>query len=227
MPKKKMFLVDGSNHAFRVQFALPPMHASDGFPTRVLYGFTLLFQKMLRLYRPDYAVVSFDSGKTFRHDTYAEYKGHRPDMPEDLKRQWDYLPDLVQGFGFPVVMVPGFEADDVLGTLAHRYAIPVHASWGTLRATSGRLIGTAFDSHGQFQIGDIEVTPEQQPNPGRCRVAPTQPRLGVAAATNHAIDRALQRVVLLGRQQALDQPLPGLGLLAVLGRHAHARGAEQ
>lgn len=122
MPKKKMFLVDGSNHAFRVQFALPPMHASDGFPTRVLYGFTLLFQKMLRLYRPDYAVVSFDSGKTFRHDTYAEYKGHRPDMPEDLKRQWDYLPDLVQGFGFPVVMVPGFEADDVLGTLAHQYA---------------------------------------------------------------------------------------------------------
>lgn len=127
--KKKMFLVDGSNHAFRVQFALPPMHASDGFPTRVLYGFTLLFQKMLRLYRPDYAVVSFDSGKTFRHDTFPDYKGHRPDMPEDLARQWPHLPELVEGFGFPVVMREGFEADDVLGSLAKQYAgddIEVH-----------------------------------------------------------------------------------------------------
>ena len=129
MPKKKMFLVDGSNHAFRVQFALPPMHASDGFPTRVLYGFTLLFQKMLRLYRPDYAVVSFDSGRTFRHDTYEDYKGHRPDMPADLARQWPHLPALVEGFGFPVVMREGYEADDVLGSLAKQYAgdeIEVH-----------------------------------------------------------------------------------------------------
>ncbi|MEZ4316104.1 MAG: DNA polymerase I [Myxococcota bacterium] len=120
--KKKMFLVDGSNHAFRVQFALPPMHASDGFPTRVLYGFTLLFQKMMRLYRPDYAVVSFDSGKTFRHDTFADYKGHRPDMPEDLSRQWKFLPQLVEGFGYPCVIREGFEADDVLGTLAAQFA---------------------------------------------------------------------------------------------------------
>ncbi|MCB9676071.1 MAG: DNA polymerase I [Alphaproteobacteria bacterium] len=123
MPKKKkMFLVDGSNHAFRVQFALPPMHASDGFPTRVLYGFTLLFQKMMRLYRPDYAVVSFDSGKTFRHETYPDYKGHRPDMPEDLGRQWPWLPKLVEGFGYPCVIREGFEADDVLGTLAAQFA---------------------------------------------------------------------------------------------------------
>lgn len=120
--KKKMFLVDGSNHAFRVQFALPPMHASDGFPTRVLYGFTLLFQKMMRLYRPDYAVVSFDSGKTFRHETYPDYKGHRPDMPADLKRQWPVLPALVEGFGFPCIMHTGYEADDVLGTLARQFA---------------------------------------------------------------------------------------------------------
>jgi DNA polymerase-1 len=120
--KKKMFLVDGSNHAFRVQFALPPQHASDGFPTRVLYGFTLLFQRMMRTYRPDYCVVSFDSGKTFRHETYPDYKGHRPEMPEDLRRQWGLLPDLVESFGYRCIASPGYEADDVLGTLARQFA---------------------------------------------------------------------------------------------------------
>ncbi|MCB9669961.1 MAG: DNA polymerase I [Alphaproteobacteria bacterium] len=122
MPKKKkMLLVDGSNHAFRVQFALPPMHASDGFPTRVLYGFTLLFQKMLSMYRPDYVVVSFDSGKTFRHETFPDYKGHRPERPADLGQQWPLLPALVEGFGYPCIIMEGFEADDVLGTLARRF----------------------------------------------------------------------------------------------------------
>ncbi len=120
--KKKMFLVDGSNHAFRVQFALPPQHASDGFPTRVLYGFTLLFQKMMRTYRPDYCVVSFDSGKTFRHETFPDYKGHRPDMPEDLRRQWPLLPEMVEAFGYRCIQSEGFEADDVLGTLARQFA---------------------------------------------------------------------------------------------------------
>ena len=122
MAKKKLFLVDGSNHAFRVQFALPPQHASDGFPTRVLYGFTLLFQKMMRTYRPDYCVVSFDSGKTFRHERYDQYKAHRAEMPADMRRQWDHLPRLVEAFGYPCVMRAGFEADDVLGTLAKRFA---------------------------------------------------------------------------------------------------------
>ena len=119
---KSLYLVDGSNHAFRVQFALPPQHASDGFPTRVLYGFTLLFQKMMNAYRPDYCVVSFDSGKSFRHETFAEYKGHRPDMPGDMARQWEWLPRLVEGFGYPCIQREGFEADDVLGSLATQFA---------------------------------------------------------------------------------------------------------
>ena len=84
----KMFLVDGSNHAFRVHFALPPMHAADAHPTRALYGFTTLFAKMLRVHQPDYVVVSFDTGRSFRHGIYPEYKGHRPKMPEDLAAQW-------------------------------------------------------------------------------------------------------------------------------------------
>jgi len=119
---KKLFLIDGSNHAYRVQYALPPQHASDGFPTRVLYGFTLLFQKVMRAFRPDYVAVSFDAGKSFRSTLYPEYKAHRSAMPEDMQRQWKHLPELVEGMGYVCVQAPGFEADDVLGTLALRFA---------------------------------------------------------------------------------------------------------
>ncbi|MCA9490810.1 MAG: DNA polymerase I, partial [Myxococcales bacterium] len=132
MPKK-LFLVDGSNHAFRVQYALPPQHASDGFPTRVLYGFTLLFQKMMRTYRPDWCVVSFDTGKSFRNTVYSEYKGHRREMPEDMKRQWPFLRPLVEGFGYAVNQAEGYEADDVLGTIARQakaFDVPVHIITG-------------------------------------------------------------------------------------------------
>jgi len=117
----RMFLIDGSNHAFRVHFALPPRHASDGTPTRVLYGFSLLLQKLLRTWKPDYVAVSFDIGKTFRHDMFPDYKGHRPDMPDDLRQQWPLLPDLVRAFGYACINVKGFEADDVIGTLAKRF----------------------------------------------------------------------------------------------------------
>ena len=78
----RLFLVDGSYQAFRLHFAMPPRHTSSGFPTRVLYGFTNLFNKMLRTWQPDYVVVSFDIGASFRKDIYPEYKGHRPEMPK-------------------------------------------------------------------------------------------------------------------------------------------------
>lgn len=119
-----MFLVDGSNHAFRAYFALPPMHAPDGFPTNALYGFTTLFAKLVRTWKPDYVVVCFDKGKPFRNDLYPDYKGHRPDMPDDLRAQWPHFPELVEGFGFRAITKQGFEADDVIGTLATRYAGP-------------------------------------------------------------------------------------------------------
>ncbi|MEQ1506704.1 MAG: DNA polymerase, partial [Myxococcota bacterium] len=121
MPQK-LFLIDGSNHAYRVQYALPPQHASDGFPTRVLYGFTLLFQKMMRTYQPDWCAVSFDQGKSFRSQVYDQYKATRREMPEDMKRQWSSLPKLVEAFGYRCLAVEGYEADDVLATLAVRFA---------------------------------------------------------------------------------------------------------
>jgi DNA polymerase-1 len=117
----KMFLIDGSNHAFRMFFALPPMHAPSGEPTSALYGLTTMCAKMLSVYKPDYVAFSFDIGKTFRHDMYPDYKGHRPSMPEDLRTQWGLLPELIEGFGYKVISKEGFEADDVIGTLAVRH----------------------------------------------------------------------------------------------------------
>ena len=106
MPKK-LFLIDGSNHAFRVQFALPPQHASDGFPTRVLYGFTLLFQKMMRTYRPDWCVVSFDSAPAiaafgrFRIDHPANHAG--PTNPMYAPQAWSGVTSIACS---PVLRTP-------------------------------------------------------------------------------------------------------------------------
>ncbi len=169
--QKTMFLVDGSNHAFRAQFALPPQHTTGFFPTRVLYGFTLLFQKMLRQWRPDYVVVSFDSGKTFRHAMYEDYKGHRPDMPGDLKRQWPLLPELVEAFGYPCMMMEGYEADDVLGSLAAQFAsddllvylVTSDKDFAQLVGPNVRLLdeakGRELDVEGV--VGKFSVRPEQ------------------------------------------------------------------
>lgn len=121
---KRMFLIDGSNQAFRAYFALPPMHNPAGEPTNALYGFAQLFHNLIQAWKPDYCVVSFDRGKPFRNDIYPDYKGHRPDMPEDLRAQWPHFDALVEGFGFRAITVAGYEADDVLGTLATQFAGP-------------------------------------------------------------------------------------------------------
>ena len=118
----RMILVDGSNHAFRVHFALPPMHAADGFPTRALYGFTTMMARLQRAWEPDYVAFCFDVGKTFRHDRYPDYKGHRPDMPAELRQQWGHFEELIEAFGYKYLGIKGYEADDVIGTLAKQFA---------------------------------------------------------------------------------------------------------
>ncbi|TVQ91016.1 MAG: DNA polymerase I [Deltaproteobacteria bacterium] len=121
---KRMFLIDGSNHAFRVYFGMPPMNAPDGMPTHALYGFTTLLSQIHRSWDADYIAVCFDKGRTFRNDLFEDYKGHRPEMPEDLRAQWPEFPGLVEAFGFKSLIVEGYEADDVIGTLAKTYAGP-------------------------------------------------------------------------------------------------------
>jgi len=122
MPKK-LFLVDGSNQAFRAFFAMKgDFRNPEGFPTGALLGFANILRKMLREERPDYMAVLFDRGPSFRAEIYPDYKGHRPDMPEDLRLQWPEFEPFCREWGVFATAVDNYEADDVIGTLATRHA---------------------------------------------------------------------------------------------------------
>ena len=122
MPKK-LLLVDAPNHAFRAYHAIQSdMRAPDGFPTRCLYGFSRMLLALVREHQPDYVAFVFDVGRSFRNALYPDYKGQRPDMPDDLRQQWGELRPLIEAFGFHVLAEPNTEADDVIGTLARRFA---------------------------------------------------------------------------------------------------------
>jgi DNA polymerase-1 len=117
--KETIYLFDGSAYIFRAFYATPRLTNSDGFPTNALYGFTRMCLKFLRDTAPGHAVMVFDAGqKTFRNELYEEYKANRDECPEDLKPQMSYFRDISRALGFPVVELPGYEADDVIGTLA-------------------------------------------------------------------------------------------------------------
>ena len=114
-------LVDGSSYLYRAYHAMPPLTNADGLATGAIYGVVNMLRKLLRDYKPELVTVVFDAkGKTFRNDMYPEYKATRPPMPDDLREQIEPLHDVVRAMGFPLLMVEGVEADDVIGTLAQQ-----------------------------------------------------------------------------------------------------------
>jgi DNA polymerase-1 len=117
-----LFLLDGNNIAYRAFFALPQdISTSDGLPTNALYGFCAMVIKILADYHPGAVIVAWDSPqKTFRHGEFEDYKAQRKPMPDLLSQQWPYLPQVSEAFGFVNLSVPGFEADDILATLARQ-----------------------------------------------------------------------------------------------------------
>ncbi len=117
--KPPLVLVDGSSYLFRAFHALPPLTNSKGQPTGAVYGVINMLNKLVEEYRPEHMAVVFDAkGKTFRNEMYPDYKAHRPPMPDDLREQIAPLHELVEALGFPLIIVPGVEADDVIGTYA-------------------------------------------------------------------------------------------------------------
>ena len=119
-----LFLIDGSSLAFRSFFALPQEIATaDGRPTGALLGFANMLYKLVSDYQPPRVAVAWDlPGGTVRSEMYAEYKAHRPEMPDLLSEQWPHFPRLVEAFGFRNVALDRYEADDVIGTLSTRAA---------------------------------------------------------------------------------------------------------
>ncbi len=125
---KRVFLIDTMSHIFRAFFApmggrQEPLRNSRGQVTQAVFVFTNMLRKLLNDENPDYIAAVFDSAeKTFRHDSYAEYKANRADMPEDLSSQMPYIVKVCEAFNIPILKMDGFEADDIIGTLAQKVA---------------------------------------------------------------------------------------------------------
>ena len=118
---KKVYLIDSMAYIFRAFYAIRSMNAKDGRPTNAVYGFAKSMEKIFKDFDPECIVAVFDAGsKTFRNDIYPEYKANRSECPEDLKPQFDIVKDYLKLRGIPLVIAPGFEADDLIGTLAKR-----------------------------------------------------------------------------------------------------------
>lgn len=118
--KQSLYLIDGSSYIFRAFYGIRQnLSNSKGLPTNALYGFVNMLMKVIREDRPDYLAVVFDSrAKTFRHKMYPEYKANRSEPPEDLQKQFPYFEPLVAAFNIASLRKDGYEADDIIGTLA-------------------------------------------------------------------------------------------------------------
>ncbi len=120
---KKLFLIDGHSLLYRAYYAIQNLSNSKGEPTNAIYGFMTMIQKMIRDNQPDYFAVCFDRPEqTHRSKKFEDYKAHRKPMPEDLIQQIEPIKEFCRAMKFPIYEMPGYEADDVLATLAVRGA---------------------------------------------------------------------------------------------------------
>jgi DNA polymerase-1 len=118
-----MLLVDGSSYLYRAFHAMPDLRSPEGFPTGAIHGMVAMMTWMRERYPAAHAACVFDApGKTFRDDWYPEYKAQRAPMPDDLRAQIEPIHEAVRLLGWPVLVPPGIEADDAIGTLARRAA---------------------------------------------------------------------------------------------------------
>ncbi|MCY3986762.1 MAG: DNA polymerase I, partial [Candidatus Dadabacteria bacterium] len=120
MSQHPLYLIDGSSYIFRAYYGVrADLSTSDGFPTNAVYGFATMLLKFIREYEPKYLGMVFDSkGEVFRNEIYPEYKANRDEAPESLQLQFPKIFELVQAFSIPMLAIEGYEADDIIGTIA-------------------------------------------------------------------------------------------------------------
>jgi len=117
-----LYLVDGSNIAFRAHYGIRGLTNSKGQPTNALYGYCAQLFRLFKDYDPDYMVICWDPrGDTFRSEIFPDYKGTRPEMPDELRAQWPRFAEVDSALGIAHMVEDGFEADDLIGTLAVRF----------------------------------------------------------------------------------------------------------
>ena len=136
MTKHRLLLVDGSSYLYRAFHGMPDLRNAAGEPTGAVYGMVNMMRRARAEIQADHLACVFDAkGKTFRDEMYSEYKANRSAMPEDLVAQIEPIHELVKALGWPVLMVSGVEADDVIGTLSRQ---ATEAGWDTIISTGDK-----------------------------------------------------------------------------------------
>ncbi|MCC6273418.1 MAG: hypothetical protein IT572_08120, partial [Deltaproteobacteria bacterium] len=116
-----LYIVDGSSYIFRAYYAIRHLNNSKGLPTNAVYGFTQMLLRLLKEEKPEYLVMVFDSKEpSFRKQEFEAYKANREVPPDDLIPQFDYIKKVVTALNIPQLERPGFEADDIIATVAKR-----------------------------------------------------------------------------------------------------------
>ncbi|MBU3610885.1 DNA polymerase I [Polynucleobacter wuianus] len=144
MTKHRLLLVDGSSYLYRAFHAMPDLRNGAGEPTGAIYGMVNMMRRARSELKADHIACVFDAkGKTFRDEMYSEYKAHRSPMPEDLVKQIEPIHMMVKALGWPVLMISGVEADDVIGTLACQ---ATQAGWETIISTGDKDLAQLVNS---------------------------------------------------------------------------------
>ncbi len=145
LPEKPLILVDGSSYLFRAYHALPPLTTKTGQATGAIKGVINMVRSLIKEYPDSPVAVVFDAkGKTFRSDIYKEYKAHRPPMPDDLRTQIEPIHEIIKAMGLPLIVEPGVEADDVIGTLARE---ATELKMDTLISTGDKDLAQLVNEH--------------------------------------------------------------------------------
>ena len=165
-----MLLVDGSSYLYRAYHAMPDLRSADGFPTGAVHGVAAMMKWLRDRYPAEHAVCVFDAkGKTFRDDWYPEYKANRASMPEPLVQQIEPIHEVVRLLGWPVLMVPGIEADDAIGTLARVAAASGHKV----------IISTGDKDLAQLVTADVTLINTMAKPPERLDIEGVKAKFGV------------------------------------------------
>jgi DNA polymerase-1 len=167
----RLFLMDGSSYLFRAYYAIKHLSNSKGLPTNAIFGFTQMLLKVLKEHQPDYLGIIFDSkAPTFRSEVYKEYKANRPAMPEGLIPQIPYIKRIIEGYRIATLEIEGYEADDIIGTLAKRLeqevdVVIITGDKDLLQLVSDRVSIYDTMKEKRFEVEDVVerfgVKPEQ------------------------------------------------------------------
>ncbi len=172
MTNVRIFLIDGQSYIYRAFYAVRELQTSTGFPTNAIFGFVNMLQRIRADYHPSYMAVVFDApGKNFRHGLYQAYKAHRLAMPESLRPQIPRIKEIVRAYRIPVLELEGYEADDIIATLATRWekqgaeVVIVSGDKDLMQLVSERV--TMLDTMKGEQIGIEQVRAKFGVEPAR------------------------------------------------------------